>query len=43
MQETGNSAGNGLRNMQQRMQQVGGQMVLLNGEGTTIEFTIPLK
>ena len=35
--------GNGLNNMHRRVQALRGEMVILNGEGTTIKFKIPIK
>ena len=35
--------GNGLGNMRKRVQSLKGEMVILNGMGTTIKFDIPVK
>jgi signal transduction histidine kinase len=35
--------GNGLGNMRKRIQSLKGEMVILNGMGTTIKFDIPIK
>jgi len=36
------NVGNGLRNMERRMQQLQGQFQVFNHKGTTVTFTIPL-
>ncbi len=41
--EQNSSAGNGLRNMRQRMQQIGGNFFIENKEGLTLIFEIPFK
>ena len=38
-----NQTGNGLRNMQQRLKMMGGEMIINSHDGTTLIFTIPLK
>lgn len=35
--------GNGLNNMRKRVQNLKGEMFILNGEGTTVKFDIPVK
>ena len=37
------SGGNGLRNMRRRIESIGGNFVLLNGMGVTIEMRVPLN
>jgi two-component system NarL family sensor kinase len=37
------SGGNGLMNMQQRMESIGGKLYVRNGEGFTITMSVPLK
>ncbi len=38
-----NTDGNGLINIRKRINNLGGQLIIQNGVGVTIEFTIPLK
>lgn len=40
---TAGNSGNGMHSMQQRMQHVGGKLLLQNGHGTVAEFIIPLS
>ncbi|MBL7964401.1 MAG: tetratricopeptide repeat protein [Flavobacteriales bacterium] len=37
------TAGNGLRNMRKRIENLGGALDVLNGKGTTIRFQVPLE
>ncbi len=38
-----NRTGNGLKNMQHRMNELGGDFLMQNGDGTTVQFSIPFK
>lgn len=38
-----NGTGNGLRNMQQRVKEMGGSLAIKNHEGTTVQFNLPLQ
>jgi signal transduction histidine kinase len=40
---TSNHYGNGLKNMKRRMQSIGGDMVISNDNGTTVQLTVPLS
>lgn len=42
-QEDKITPGNGLSNMRKRVESLKGEMVILNGKGTTISFSIPVK
>jgi signal transduction histidine kinase len=37
------SGGNGLKNMQRRIESIGGRFILSNGKGTTIRMEVPLQ
>ncbi|HTH31095.1 MAG TPA: ATP-binding protein, partial [Lacibacter sp.] len=37
-----NQFGNGLKNMQRRMESIGGSFIILNNNGTTIKLEMPL-
>ena len=37
------STGNGLKNMQRRIESIGGRFILMNGEGVTIKMEVPLQ
>lgn len=43
MQRINEKAGNGLRNMEQRMENVNGELIINNHQGTNLIFTIPLN
>jgi signal transduction histidine kinase len=38
-----NTGGNGLRNMRRRIESIGGQFAVLNGQGVTIKMQVPLE
>jgi signal transduction histidine kinase len=37
------NSGNGLKNMQKRIESIGGQFTIYNGQGTVIEILVPLS
>lgn len=38
-----NTGGNGLRNMRRRIESIGGQFAVLNGQGVTVKLQVPLE